>query len=101
MLFRLLTFANVALALAAACFVYIMLPYAVGVRCEGVRQIGRTCGPISNTDLFLPAFAPVAIIAAITCIAFCIRSRYRRTGLLLLVLCPLAVGIRVLIVWAS
>lgn len=46
---RLLMLANGALALATASFVYVMLPFATGVHCEGIRRLGRTCGPISNT----------------------------------------------------
>ena len=101
MLFRLLAFFNVALALATACFVYVMLPFAIGVQCEGVRQLNRACGPISNATLFLTALIPFALISAITYLAFRNRYRHPRLGLLLLLFCPVAIGARALVVWAS
>jgi len=101
MLTKTLTLINGALAIALACFMYAMLPYAYGIGCDATRRIGQPCKPLGSATLFLGVLAPVVIIGAVAYLALRIQHKRPRTSLLLLMLCPVVVTLWVIFVWSS
>ena len=97
----LLAIANGIVAVALACFIYVMLPYANGVAFDATVRLGGAYKPISNTSLLLQALAPVAIIGAIVYAALRMQERHPRLATSLLVLCPAAIATWGLIVWVT
>ena len=97
----LLAIVNSIVAVALACFIYVMLPYASGVACDAAMRLGGSCQPISNPSLLLQALAPVATIGTITYVALSVQRRHPRAATLLLLICPVAVAGWGLIVWGA
>ena len=97
----LLAIANGIVAVALACFVYVMLPYANGVACDTPLHLGGACKPIGNVSLLLQSFAPVAIIGTIIFSALRMQQRHPRVATSLLLFCPAAIATWALIVWGT
>jgi anaerobic C4-dicarboxylate transporter len=95
---RLLTLLNIAIAIALACFVYTMLPFANGVACE---LAPKPCEPLSTALLVIAALVPSAVIASTVLLAFRVRRSRPRIGLTLFLLWPLTLAIWVAIAWAQ
>lgn len=96
---RPLYLANAALALALGRFIYVMLPFAEGVACDGGRAVGRACSAqISPTMLLLYSMAPAAIIAGLVLLSF--RFSNRPKARLFLWFAPTAAAILLLCVVA-
>jgi hypothetical protein len=89
MLTKTLTLINGALAIALACYIYIMLPYAYADGCGDALSCKL---PGSATQL-LDSLAPVIIIAAVAYLALRIQRKHSRTSVLLLLLCPVVVRV--------
>jgi hypothetical protein len=101
MLIRLLMFANGLLAIALACFVYTMLPYANDVACDTAVRAGHHCVSLGSTTLLLASLVPIAAIFVVAYCAYRVRQRHPRTSLFMLLFWPVATVSWAIVVGAS
>jgi hypothetical protein len=68
--FRVLLAINTLFAIGASAFIFLMLPYAHGVLCDGERNLGRVCSELSTIEYAATALAPIAISFVFVVLSF-------------------------------
>ena len=79
---RTLAALNVVLAISMAVWVYLMLPYAHGVRCEAVPS---DCTPLSSVNHALSTLIPLTLMGVSVALALRLHKRFPRVGTAMLI----------------
>ena len=96
MLQRILVGLNAALAIGLGAFVWVMLPFAVGVRCEAMQQV---CPPMLSWSRAAFAASPALTIFVLCWLGLALLRRSKGVGYVFLFLAPLAVALWAALVW--